>query len=413
MSTKHTKYYELLGVSTEATAEELKKAYRRKALQLHPDKRGNTPEAQEEFTAMKAAYDVLSDPKQREVYDSMGEDGLKVMNDFGELSVEALVAAALGAFSALGPCAKFMIFLAILVAFGLAFMIPIFWCIRADKDVDWSWAVTFIPLWILDGLYVCWTGCSMAAGDEARDNDSPPIPWLRFLTKCVSFFHIVLFIVLQIFVAMKLQGSVDWSCGIVLVPLYILEGLFLAEKIAIGRRVYQAVKINSENGWMNVLVIEIGRSCLFSILRIAFEVLLALRVDQTITASWWVVFVPIWVLFVLAMIPIVKSMISQIKQQNDEGEKMGHGMMMCALLFILVVISPIFVLAARLEGSFSSIYVLLPWFVLVGCSLIFVALCICCYNPQQASEDHPEHVESPQGGPEASPQPYYNDDNMA
>lgn len=40
-------YYDLLGIEADATPEQIKKAYRRKALQLHPDKRGNTPEAQD------------------------------------------------------------------------------------------------------------------------------------------------------------------------------------------------------------------------------------------------------------------------------------------------------------------------------------------------------------------------------
>jgi curved DNA-binding protein CbpA len=41
-------YYDLMGIESDATPEQIKKAYRRKALQLHPDKRGNTPESQEE-----------------------------------------------------------------------------------------------------------------------------------------------------------------------------------------------------------------------------------------------------------------------------------------------------------------------------------------------------------------------------
>ncbi|TYZ68613.1 hypothetical protein PybrP1_004424 [[Pythium] brassicae (nom. inval.)] len=63
---KSTLYYELLGIDTDATPELIKKAYRKKALQLHPDKRGNTKEAQDEFTRMKQAYDVLSDPQKKE-----------------------------------------------------------------------------------------------------------------------------------------------------------------------------------------------------------------------------------------------------------------------------------------------------------------------------------------------------------
>lgn len=44
-------YYDLLGIDTDATPEQIKKAYRKKALQLHPDKRGNTKEAQDEVCA--------------------------------------------------------------------------------------------------------------------------------------------------------------------------------------------------------------------------------------------------------------------------------------------------------------------------------------------------------------------------
>lgn len=46
-------YYDLLSVEVDATPEQIKKAYRKKALQLHPDKRGNTPEAQEEVRKLR------------------------------------------------------------------------------------------------------------------------------------------------------------------------------------------------------------------------------------------------------------------------------------------------------------------------------------------------------------------------
>lgn len=63
-------YYELLGVSEHATAEDLKKAYRQKALQLHPDKNQHRiAEATEEFTAVQHAYQTLSDPHERAWYD--------------------------------------------------------------------------------------------------------------------------------------------------------------------------------------------------------------------------------------------------------------------------------------------------------------------------------------------------------
>ncbi|KAH9147234.1 hypothetical protein AeRB84_009098, partial [Aphanomyces euteiches] len=99
-----------MGVAPDVTPEDLKKAYRRKALQLHPDKRGNTPEAQEEFMLMKNAYDILNDPKQREIYDMMGEDGVKLVHQYGDLSPDELLMAMLNSLAQSGPMGKCIIF---------------------------------------------------------------------------------------------------------------------------------------------------------------------------------------------------------------------------------------------------------------------------------------------------------------
>ena len=69
-------------MSKTATADEIKKAYRKKAIQYHPDKNPGDKEAEEKFKEAAEAYEVLSDPQKRQRYDQFGHAGMDGMGGF-------------------------------------------------------------------------------------------------------------------------------------------------------------------------------------------------------------------------------------------------------------------------------------------------------------------------------------------
>jgi len=73
-------YYDVLGVRREADEEEIKRAYRRLAMEHHPDRNVGNPEAEEKFKEAAEAYEILRDPAKRQSYDRYGHAGLEGMN---------------------------------------------------------------------------------------------------------------------------------------------------------------------------------------------------------------------------------------------------------------------------------------------------------------------------------------------
>ncbi len=76
-------FYEILGISKSATEAEIKKAYRKKAIEFHPDKNPGNKEAEENFKAAAEAYEVLSDPQKKAKYDQYGHQAFDGAGGFG------------------------------------------------------------------------------------------------------------------------------------------------------------------------------------------------------------------------------------------------------------------------------------------------------------------------------------------
>ncbi|MFA5250163.1 MAG: molecular chaperone DnaJ [Parachlamydiales bacterium] len=97
-----TDYYQILGLEKGASEEEIKKAYRKKALKYHPDRNPNNPEAEKTFKEVSEAYEVLSDPQKKQIYDQYGKEALNAQSGgnsgAGFSSMEEALRTFMGAF---------------------------------------------------------------------------------------------------------------------------------------------------------------------------------------------------------------------------------------------------------------------------------------------------------------------------
>jgi len=69
-------YYEVLGLSRQASNEEIKKSFKKLAMKYHPDRNPDNPKAEDSFKEAKEAYEVLSDSNKRSAYDQFGHAGV-------------------------------------------------------------------------------------------------------------------------------------------------------------------------------------------------------------------------------------------------------------------------------------------------------------------------------------------------
>lgn len=234
-------YYHLLGVDRDASLEDIKRAYRRQSLQMHPDKllqRGQTltEEHQARFTKMKEAYEVLSDPHKRETYDVIGKRGMKWIEEPFSIDPQEL-AHNFANSSVLDRSKIFAIFVAVAVS---VLVLPILICLHVDGKFgsNASWMVTMTPLWLWNIIILFYHSRVIMMGPVTRPEHIPPEDWIdplpmskRILSAC----RFVLIAIFEILVSLKLDHTLRCRWMFIFFPLYVWEATTLYKKFPIAK----------------------------------------------------------------------------------------------------------------------------------------------------------------------------------
>ena len=326
-------FYSLLGLDKDASADEIKRAYKRQSLQMHPDKLAQkgktvTEEDQAKFTRMKEAYEVLSDPHKKETYDAIGERGMKWLEEPFSMDPQEL-AHNFATSSALDRSKIFAIFVGIAVA---VLLLPLLVCLHVDGRFgqDASWFATLVPLWIWDCFILFYHSRVIMMGPIARPEHIPAEEWVDPLPMKKRIFSLVRFVLVVLFellVAFKLDRLINCSWAVIFIPLYVWEGTTLykkwplarmrivtvedletalgkpfseftaAEKELIGKR-YSVVPSTTSPDFeaAQKLKARARHDMIKSGFRIAFVILLLIQVDGFVEWNWWLVFTPFWIM---------------------------------------------------------------------------------------------------------------------
>mmetsp|Transcript_28772 Transcript_28772/g.61052 ORF Transcript_28772/g.61052 Transcript_28772/m.61052 type:complete len:615 (-) Transcript_28772:83-1927(-) len=348
-------FYELLGVSPKASHDELKRAYKRQSLLMHPDKLAQkgqsvTPADRDRFTRMRHAYEVLSDPRRRETYDAIGERGMKWVEE--PLSVDPQELAHNFATSSVVDRSKiFAIFLGIYVA---VFLLPVLVCLTADGTLgeNVTWAAVLAPLWVWDVFILFYHSRVILMGPIKRPDHIPeeewvdPLPMWKRVMAMVRFACLVLF---QVLLALRLDGAIAAPWSVVFIPMYLWDVIALRRKImltrisivtheelelAIGKKIGECTAAERGEIHRRYIVVPTKSGSLYDsacrlrdearmdiiriLARVTFTVLLVLNLDLGAGWSWWLVFLPI---FAMAGCVVGSAFGSFAKTQSEAVKK--------------------------------------------------------------------------------------------
>jgi len=248
-------YYETLGLIRTATNADIKKAYKKLSLSYHPDKlrqRGVvlTEDMQEQFRKIKQAYEVLSDPERRTTYDELGINGLLLKEEPASFAQPSKFQELVEGADARAWCTVLSI-LGVMLAYAAAF--PVLFAIRVDGVApSLSFALVFLPLWLLYALVSGLLAAGVARGKSTKPEDWPEDEEWRdedpLLVRQMVLGGFTLFVLFQVLLVIKLDGGFDkdtpWP--LVLLPYFFYELAQILGELFSRRAALEARKFHQD-----------------------------------------------------------------------------------------------------------------------------------------------------------------------
>ena len=353
-------FYDILGVERDATIDEIKRAYKRKSLDLHPDKlaqRGKvvTDEDQARFTRMKDAYEVLSDAHKRETYDAIGEKGMKWIDE--PFSIDPKEMASNFANSSTVDRSKiFAIFLGIAI---MILLLPILICLQVDGvfGENSSWAAIATPLWFWNAFMLFYHVRIIMMGPIEKPDHIPAEEWIDPLPMSRRYINVArfsLFFVFQVLAVLNLDGVISLKWTIVFIPIFILEAFTFFKRLMqmkkqivtigdletiLGKPFSDVTEDEKETLSLKYIIVpskssdaylmaksqqENARLDMIKIcFRALFLILLLIQLDSGAGWSWWLIFTPF---FTMSCCLCCSQCQEYAEVQASAAEKLGPNM---------------------------------------------------------------------------------------
>jgi hypothetical protein len=369
-------FYAALGVSRSANDEELKKAYRRMALKYHPDKAGNQADAAEQFDLVQKAYETLSDPKLRQVYDKYGEKGLRMLQSMGEYApfVDPELLLQMN-----------RIFMGCTFVLGLLITFPSLLSARIDEKINWSYILVFIPLFIVDAIVLILA--ITAKMEKHGDDDVLPRSdrTKAIVMKALLVVYIGLFCAFQFLICAKLDNIASLSWWVVAIPWFILELINFAQTTMTTLvQLREPVFETNQQEHAEPRKLGLAESCMIVFSNYAF---LTIRIIQValifwklgdVDCAWGLVFLPTWLMGAIEFIRLTYLFVVARRNSKAEALQIAIAQLVFFLIWAALFYTFMGLLVNRLErtdGLPTAAVVLIPLFIVL--SIVFCCCCCC------------------------------------